>query len=435
MMHYTPQAKTLALLPKFTATLSFMGSTFIFQDVALHKRSSHRVYDRLVFGLSCSDMVASIVNILSTWPMPEGTPGVFLASGTTQTCTTQGFFAELGNMATPLYNASLCLYYLLLFRQGWTEDMIRTRAEPIMHIMPTTLAFTISILGIPFKLYNNSGWLCWIAAYPGGCQQTGTCTRGEYADMFRWIHYAIIWSAISFVTAGMYAIYRKVKTEEANINSRRLPYDQDADDIVRRNKKARKVAIQAALFIGALYLTWVFTTITRIYQIATGRNEFALLVLMAIFFPLQGFFNALIYIRPRYLRCRSRHPERGVLKVFVMALYPEKRPIHGGQNVSPGRNMHPEVLAQNYSMEANLKKDTRAGRSSAEESVEDAGRSIDTAMAKAESICQSDDSGLALSSRREEKIFLDAVEESDGVEDEFEDEETLAVNNTESARR
>ncbi|KAL7472028.1 hypothetical protein ACHAXS_012350 [Conticribra weissflogii] len=260
MLHYTPQAKTLALLPKFTATLSFVGSTFIFQDVALHKRSCHRVYDRLVFGLSCSDMVASVVNILSTWPMPEGTPGVFLASGTTQTCTAQGFFAELGNMATPLYNASLCLYYLLLFRQGWTEDMIRTRAEPIMHIMPTTVAFTISILGIPFQLYNNSGWLCWIAAYPVGCQQTGTCTRGEYADTFRWIHYSFIWSAISFVTLGMYAIYRKVQTEESNIISRRLAYDQDADDIVRSNKKARKVAIQAALFVGALYLTWIFTT-------------------------------------------------------------------------------------------------------------------------------------------------------------------------------
>ncbi|KAL7472027.1 hypothetical protein ACHAXS_012349 [Conticribra weissflogii] len=117
-----------------------------------------------------------------------------------------------------------------------------------------------------------------------------------------------------------------------------------------------------------------------------------------------------------------------------MALYPEKHPIHGGQNTSPG-HMHQEVQAQHYSMGGNMKKDTRAGRSSVDESIDDAGHSIDTAMAKAESLCPSDDSGLALSARREEKIFLDAVEESDGVEDEFEDEETLAVNNTESACR
>lgn len=254
---HSAQSKTLALLPKFTGFFSVVGSTYIFQDVVFHKNPIHRVYHRLVLGLSCADMVASIAIILSTWPIPE-TQGVYLASGTTQTCTAQGFFNELGNMATPLYNASLCAYYVLVIRNAWVEDSIRTKAEPWMHAIPIVISSTISILGLPFDLYNNSGWLCWIAAFPQGCQADGTCTRGAHADIFRWLHYAIIWSAIMLITLGMYSIYVKVKEQE-RIDSRGRP---DAE-VVGRGRKSRLVAIQALLFVGALYLTWIFTTVRR----------------------------------------------------------------------------------------------------------------------------------------------------------------------------
>ena len=237
---YTPQDKTLALLPKFTGFLSLIGSVFIFQDIVFHTKPIHRVSHRLVLGLSCSGMAASVVNILSTWPIPKGTPGVYLASGTTQTCAAQGFFNELGNVATPLYNASLCFYYVLVIRNGWNEEAIRTRAEPIMHIIPVTIASIIALLGLPFKLYNNSGWLCWIAAYPENCQDSDKgCIRGQRSDTFRWIHYAIIWSAISFVSLGMYSIYRKVKEQE------RLHLQESNT--------------------GALYVTWFFTAVSQKY--------------------------------------------------------------------------------------------------------------------------------------------------------------------------
>ena len=249
MAFSSSQSKTLAILPKCTGAISLIGSTYIFQDVILHKKTKHRVYHRLMLGLSCSDMIASVVNILSTWPSPTGTPGVMYASGTTQTCTAQGFFNELGNMATPLYNASLCLYYVLVIRMQWPEQNIKKKAEPYMHLLPICIALLISILGIPFTLYNNSGWLCWIAQYPKSCSaDDGTCTRGEHSNIFRWVHYAIIWSAILFVTGGMYSIYRMVKRQERARS--------------QGSSKSKKVAIQAALYVGGLYLTWIFTTVS-----------------------------------------------------------------------------------------------------------------------------------------------------------------------------
>ncbi len=327
-MDYTTAQKALAILPKCTGFLSLMGSLFIFQDVVIHKRPIDRVYYRIMLGLSCSDMIASTVNIFSTWPIPPDS-GNFLANGTTATCTAQGFFNELGNLATPLYNTSLCAYYVLVIRQAWSEDRIRIRVERYMHAMPILIALTIAVLGLPFKLYNNSGWLCWIAKYPKGCSGSD-CTRGVHADIFRWVHYAIIWSAIISVTVGMYLIYLKVKSFD-------MREAQENNDEVARMERSKKVAIQSALFVGALYLTWSFTTVTRIYQVTTGNNNTTLLVLMAIFFPLQGFFNFLVYCRPRYLRCKSRNPNLSTRKLLWMTLHPEDHTRNRGQTAQRER--------------------------------------------------------------------------------------------------
>jgi len=69
-------------------------------------------------------------------------------------------------------------------------------------------------------------------------------------------------------------------------------------------KKSKAVAGQALLYVCALYLTWFFTTCTRISQTAFQHHSDVLLMLMALFFPLQGFWNALIYVRPQWLHKR-----------------------------------------------------------------------------------------------------------------------------------
>ena len=239
----TPTEKTMAILPKCTGFLSLMGSLFIFQDIIIHKRPIDRAYYRIMLGLSCCGIISSTVNFLSTWPIPPDS-GAFLASGTTATCTAQGFFNELGNLATPLYNTSLCLYFVLVICQGWSEDRIRTRAEPFMHAVPIVTALTIAILGLPFKLYNHSGWLCWVAKYPTGCSGSD-CTRGVHTHAFRVLHYTIIWSAIICVTVGvgMSLIYLKVKSFDKK-------EAQENKASVVRLERSRKVASQAAFLLG-----------------------------------------------------------------------------------------------------------------------------------------------------------------------------------------
>lgn len=329
-MAFTAKQILLAVLPKVSGTLSFIGSSIIFQDVIRNKKRRNTVYSRLMLGLSTFDVMASIVNIMSTWSIPSDVPNLFGSSGTTATCTAQGFFNETGNVTTPVYNTMLCVYFTLIIRKGWTEKQIQ-KYEPILHAIPLGIGWTMGITGLPLKLYNPSGWLCWFAPFPAGCGDGAgqvPCERGELAHLFRWIHYGIIWSSIFFMTVAMFLIYRFVRQQEMSATKYRLrpgsvtsdtasPPKSSCDD---NRRKTRQVANQALLFCGALYLTWIFTTLTRIFQTVQGITYFPLLVLMSIFFPLQGFFNCLIYLRPRYLKERRKSPEKSFLANFIAAI-------------------------------------------------------------------------------------------------------------------
>mmetsp|Transcript_8088 Transcript_8088/g.14696 ORF Transcript_8088/g.14696 Transcript_8088/m.14696 type:complete len:96 (-) Transcript_8088:1268-1555(-) len=58
---------------------------------------------------------------------------------TTQTCNTQGFFLQLG-LAVPMYNDSIGIYYLLVFRFNMQDAMLKRRAEPYMHLFSFSFA-------------------------------------------------------------------------------------------------------------------------------------------------------------------------------------------------------------------------------------------------------------------------------------------------------
>ncbi|KAG7337964.1 hypothetical protein IV203_032097 [Nitzschia inconspicua] len=376
--------KALALVPKVTGSLSLMGSIFVVQDVARdEKKRTESVYHRIMMGLSIFSGISSVTNFLSTWPIPAyQSDTVFLATGTTATCTAQGFFAELGNLTSVLYTAALTLRYVLFICYNISEIQLQ-RYEPLFHGFPILIGLAMAIVGLPFQLYNNSGWLCWYAVYPLNCDVDGTCERGVMAPLFKSIHYSIVWMSIIFVTFGMLFIYITVRKQETRAlvirgiqPEQQEPEEQDIDEPTlsreqrecdnsnnidndtssrgssflarlsfmgrslwtnseknsgsgrrqstlfmensvtssinpsppqpkRELRRSNEVAAQARLYIYALYLTWLFTTITRVYQMRSTQKPYVFLMLMSIFFPLQGFWNCFIYVRPVWVQQRQ----------------------------------------------------------------------------------------------------------------------------------
>uniref|UniRef100_A0A7S2RHZ5 G-protein coupled receptors family 2 profile 2 domain-containing protein n=2 Tax=Mucochytrium quahogii TaxID=96639 RepID=A0A7S2RHZ5_9STRA len=285
-------AVALAILPKVAATLSILGSCCIIMFTMCQTSKNRRVYHRLVFCMSVSDLMYSFAVFLSTWPMPPES-GAWGAVGNKSTCIAQGFFVQLG-LLVPMYNACLAVNYLLVIKYEWSESRVQ-RVEPWMHFLTISLCTGFAISSVPLDLYNPANLWCWISAFDG---------RGKGAYYFQWgFFYIPLWTIVAFVSYAMFQVYRKVRSHEDNIN---VCGTLSNNKKMRKHRKSQKVATQAFLYIGAFYVTWIFGTVNRL--IITIDHEIVitpLLILQSFFTPLQGFLNFLVYVRPRYSNYKS----------------------------------------------------------------------------------------------------------------------------------
>jgi hypothetical protein len=89
---------------------------------------------------------------LTTLPTP-GTDYIYGGKGNDATCTSQGFFIQMGTIAC-LQGSSLAVYYNLTIKQGWTESKLkRKRTGYFLLIPPIIIGFAFAGAGIPH--YDN----------------------------------------------------------------------------------------------------------------------------------------------------------------------------------------------------------------------------------------------------------------------------------------
>ncbi|KAL7555262.1 hypothetical protein ACHAWF_018928 [Thalassiosira exigua] len=295
MSEFSWKQKWLAITPKPFATLSVIGSLYIIRHVLTSQTRRSAVFHRILLGLSIYDVMTSITVFMGTWPIPRGSPGIFMASGTNGTCSAQGFFIQFAGVGAPIYNASLATYYFLIVVRGWKEHQLK-KAEPLLHFVPISFSLCTGILAAAKKLYGNSVLWCWITSSN---------------DAYRLgLFYAPIWASMITVTVLMAAmcvhvvgqerkskIYRR---PEASIIGTRLPGEstvsrrstistQDGANARARESMSRKVTTQAMFYVFSFYLTWIFPSWTRMSQMINGSSPFYAIALFTIFLPLQGY--------------------------------------------------------------------------------------------------------------------------------------------------
>lgn len=300
MSNFSPVQRAMAIAPKCTGFISLCASTFIVQHVLRDRKRRNLTYHRLLCGMSMSDMIGSLMCVLSTWPIPKGE--AFLASGTVQTCSAQGFFNQTAALCTPTYNISLAIYYLLVVVRGWKEHRV-AGVEKYLHAFPIAAGLGTGITGLVMKLYNGAGWICWIAPGLPNHPERHNPNYGVFRLAFL---YADAWAIILFLAATMAIIYFHVLKQE-----RSLDKYVSSSFASKKRKQSRKIRNQAFLYVAALYMTWIFGSTFRLMQFAGKKPPPAIIVLFVTFFPLQGFFNLVVYMFPRI----HRHFEKGsVLK-------------------------------------------------------------------------------------------------------------------------
>ena len=263
-----------------------------------------------MLALSTSDLMNSLASSASTIPEPVGT--AWKAVGNQATCNMQGFVYQFG-LATTVYSACLALHFLLRVRNV-PESLVARKVEPIMHSIAILVPLGTALAAMFLDLYNPPllATGCYLASYPVGCQDDPAveCTRGLSAFLYTFLLAGLI--AITCFLVVLVSMALLVWTVRRNAVNMQLRYSDFGNQNVSAGADFRlaQTATQAVLFISAFLMATVWSGVVLV--VGEGKSTatyLALTMLAQIFYPLQGFMNFFIFIRPRYINLRRKHPD------------------------------------------------------------------------------------------------------------------------------
>lgn len=294
------QKKFNATIPRIPCVLSMIGSGYIIFHV-IKERKWTAMYNRLILGLSVTDMIGSFSQFFTTWPIPadsvvDGGPSIshcyYGNVGNLTACEVQGFFIHSFTIAVPIYNAMLCVYFLLFIRYDWNEQRLR-KIEPFMHGLALYPMMT-AIICWNEEVFNPAATFCWIAGHPLGCLENDDvdCIRGKNVYFFRWAAVAVpIMCAFITIVATMSMICVFVFRQESRLAS------LQSAELERGYEHSKKVFWQACRYVGAYLFVFLPSAIVTILSSRYRYNEFAGMFALSLLIPLQGLFNAMIYFQ------------------------------------------------------------------------------------------------------------------------------------------
>lgn len=313
---------------KVSSVFSIMGSSYVVQDVLRNpNKRKESTYHRIMLALSSADIIHSFfLFFLGSWVMPEGEQ-VF-AVGSSITCGIAGFFTFLASLMTPLYNCSLATFYLLKLKYSWNDRKIKA-IEKWLLFLPCAvgLIFVISAaatnsLGLP------DGY---------GCMQL--------SNNFLLIIFAVgvLIFSFGYVPITMLMVYLRVRSVEMQAVRYSFPrYSVQKQTL----KMSRRIMLQGILYTSAALFSPIipclFVTISDVQRMHSF--SYTVEILCSIFLPLQGLFNALIYMIPLFKQImKKRRKKKAQQKIQgVNAQQLNRDSIPNQQNLSinetPTRN-------------------------------------------------------------------------------------------------
>lgn len=305
----SPADIALFILQKMACCLSALGSLMIISQVTRSEFNRRKTQQRLILAISVIDFQTSIIWIFTPLFMPADSDYPF-ALGNRASCDAQGFIVQFSS-AGFLYMCALQFMYLLVIKYGWKQRDIM-KLEKWFHIIPNAFGFATATTALVLKQYNSANWDCWIAPLPADCTSSHEinkgntdltetdCDRGDNANIFRWaFFFAPLWASIAFCILAMTLVHRTMKKSEVKY---RKKYRFAQANVGNKRQVSDEVKKQSIRYSLAFFIVWTFPTLARIVQFFEEVHP-VLVVLAGTSIGLQGFFNAIIYFRPRYNKC------------------------------------------------------------------------------------------------------------------------------------
>jgi hypothetical protein len=300
-----------------------------------------------MFFVSSCDLMTSLAIAFTTLPMPRDVIYDFgtASYGNTFTCSLQGFAVYVGSVLGIFSICILCVNYVCVIKFQLDSEKIKKYVEPTLYCLSMILALFPGITFWKAGLLNPQPYepYCTSGSYPFGC--AGDCIRGGDSEgprekivsfALRFYQLLVIVLGVLTVIISMATIVFSIRRIEMVVpTSGRLTNDNKTSNVLtiqqrpqvqsseisrncgdsfcpsegkkdldtemtthstpelerKQSIRRKKIAIQACMYIAAFLLTWVFTVLAFCF-----RSSNVIAALKMIFQPLQGFFNAIIFV-------------------------------------------------------------------------------------------------------------------------------------------
>jgi hypothetical protein len=354
------QQVAITLAPAISGTLSILGSSCImWMLLAENRKKLKSVKYRFLFALCVCDIINSLWFVFWSLPIPKDTPGVWGAMGNYESCNAQGFALQIG-ISGSFYNGALSLYFLKSVCSSMKDEQIAKRYEKWIHFVCLVWPVGTAIAAWQQDLYAFSGLGCWIASEPLRCHRRDDvdCIRGEDAYIYAWLYTGIPLILLCiFIAYSMGMIYMKVKNishraerwsigmvgasisrrqasqwSDLNVSDESLQTPSQTSDAApqrgsmvaprrgsissndtrgrsRHAERTREAAMQAFLYVMAYAITHIWAFLVFNIEMGGGTNPAYLVIIENFFWPLQGFANVFIFLRPRIQSIQKSSPE------------------------------------------------------------------------------------------------------------------------------
>eukprot|EP00591_Stephanopyxis_turris_P018370 CAMPEP_0195539374 /NCGR_PEP_ID=MMETSP0794_2-20130614/50019_1 /TAXON_ID=515487 /ORGANISM="Stephanopyxis turris, Strain CCMP 815" /LENGTH=383 /DNA_ID=CAMNT_0040673399 /DNA_START=100 /DNA_END=1251 /DNA_ORIENTATION=+ len=300
MAHTPAQAMTLFIFPKITFSISLIASLFMIIDILRSSKKLASSYHRIILGMTICVLLswASIVVGDWNWGFETDNNGPI-----NKPLCMMNRFLSIFYVSAVMYNVILSIYYFLVVKCNWSKARIRN-IEPWLHIFAIGWGLTAASIVV-------------ILAEANGEFDAGLCIKINEVSIY--VYMIPMWLAIIAVTVLNLIVYWKIRTQERLNERYRFNTRQGERPSRKLSRRAKK---QGILYVCPFYVTLIPWTIslTYIFYEETGYGDFAAYLTVAICGPLQGFFNFLVYITPRYLKYRKSRPESSFLQVIGQTL-------------------------------------------------------------------------------------------------------------------
>jgi hypothetical protein len=375
----------LTFAPVVTGILSLFGSMCTILMIYRTRVCGHSLstFHRLVLGISIPDAILSFGLSLGPLPAPpvDWLP-VVGRRGTIASCTFQGFLLQFG-LASFGYTNMLMIYYILVIRYGLSDEVISKKVEPILHLIPLLYHGGSSIAGLILGVFGPQTTTCFVGGHPFACEEdpSTACLRASpetlhtFGTWFTTVP-VIFWTLLLILSLSVIAWTVLIKYYASR---RFAPVDatgaRNASTVF--SKSTRLVLTQCFLYGISFINVSVWGTMPTLLQLCWDiypdslGKQFWLTALGLVFFPIQGLFNFLIYLRPRYLSIRDSYPDVGRWFAFKEAIwYPEaEREERNARSSYFGASARPSSKTSDSNRQANEgNNSTRGGHSHGENS-------------------------------------------------------------------